>query len=81
MTGAGILDGDIAVLDPDIEARNGSIAAVVLEDEATLKRIYRSEHGLRLVAENPAFADRDIPRDQLDSVRLAGTYVGLVRGR
>ena len=60
MIGAGILDGDIAVLDADGEPADGSIAAVVLDEEATLKRLYRCNGGLRLVAENPAFPDRNI---------------------
>jgi len=79
MVGAGILDGDIAVLDPDREPVDGSIAAVVLDEEATLKRFYRSEGGLRLVAENPAFTDINVPRARLASVRVAGFFVGLVR--
>jgi SOS-response transcriptional repressor LexA len=79
MVGAGILDGDIAVLDPDREPLDGSIAAVVLDEEATLKRFCRSEGGLRLVAENPAFTDINVPRARLASVRVAGIFVGLVR--
>jgi repressor LexA len=81
MIGAGILDGDIAVLDPDREPVDGSIAAVVLDEEATLKRIYRSKEGLRLVGENPAFVDINIPRARLHSIRIAGIYVGLIRVR
>jgi repressor LexA len=79
MIGAGILDGDIAVLDPDREPVDGSIAAVILEEEATLKRLYRSKGGVRLVAENPAFTELSIPRTQLASIRVAGVYIGLVR--
>ena len=79
MIGVGILDGDIAVLDPDREPVDGSIAAVVVDEEATLKRLYRSEEGLRLVGENPAFTDINIPRGRLRSIRIAGIYVGLIR--
>ncbi|MGB7722269.1 MAG: transcriptional repressor LexA [Bryobacteraceae bacterium] len=79
MIGAGILDGDLAVLDAGREAADGSIAAVVLDDEATLKRVYRLRGGLRLVAENPAFFDRNIPRARLASVRVAGVFIGLIR--
>ncbi len=81
MIGAGILDGDIAVLDPDREPIDGSIAAVVIDEEATLKRLYRSKEGLRLVGENPAFVDINIPRARLHSIRVAGIYVGLIRVR
>ena len=54
---------------------------VVLDEEATLKRLYRSKGGLRLVAENPAFPDRNITRARLSSVRIAGVFVGLIRTR
>jgi len=81
MVGAGILDGDIAVLDPSRDPVNGSIAAVAVDEEATLKRFYRSEGGLRLVAENPAFPDLNIPPARFASVRIAGLFVGLVRTR
>jgi len=79
MIGAGILDGDIAVLDADREALDGDIAAVVLDEEATLKRLYHVSGGLRLVAENPAFPDRNISRTSLFSIRVAGVFVGLLR--
>jgi len=79
MSGAGICDGDIAVLDACREVADGKIAAVVLDDEATLKRLFRTGGGLRLVAENPAFRDRIIPRTRLADVRVAGVFVGLVR--
>lgn len=79
MVGASILDGDIVVLDPEREPLDGNIAAVVLDEEATLKRLYRLKGGLRLVAENPAFTDINVPRARLASVRVAGVFVGLVR--
>lgn len=81
MSGAGILDGDVVVLDADRMVAEGTIAAVVLDEEATLKRIYRPNGGLRLVAENPAFPERHIPRAKLASVRVAGAFVGLLRTR
>ena len=79
MMNAGILDGDVAVLDACREVADGNIAAVVLDDEATLKRLFRTGGGLRLVAENPAFRDRIIPRARLADVRVAGVLVGLIR--
>lgn len=81
MVGAGIFDGDVAVLDADQDAADGDIAAVVFDEEATLKKIYRTNGGLRLVAENAAFPDRNIPRARLESVRIAGVFVGLIRAR
>src|SRR3954464_9840968 len=61
MIGAGIFDGDVAVLDAERDARDGDIAAVVVEGEATLKRIYKNSKGLRLRAENPSIPERFVP--------------------
>jgi repressor LexA len=79
MIGAGIFDGDVAVLDGDREARDGEIAAVVVEGEATLKRIYKNSKGLRLHAENPKIPDRFVPAGEFNSIRIAGVLVGTMR--
>jgi repressor LexA len=79
MIGAGIFDGDVAVLDAEREARDGEIAAVVVDGEATLKRVYKTSKGLRLRAENPAVPDRFIRASEYNSIRLAGVLVGTMR--
>lgn len=52
MSGAGILDGDFAVIRQQETVENGEIAAVRLGDEATIKRFYREKNGFRLQPEN-----------------------------
>lgn len=79
MIGAGIFDGDVAVLDGEREVRDGEIAAVVVEGEATLKRVYKSSKGLRLHAENPAIPDRFVRAGEYNSIRIAGVLVGTMR--
>src|SRR5882762_10358603 len=79
MIGAGIFDGDVAVLDGEREVRDGEIAAVVVDGEATLKRIYKSSKGLRLHAENPAIPDRLVRASEYNSIRIAGVLVGTMR--
>jgi repressor LexA len=80
MTGAGIFDGDIAVLSAGKEWSEGVIAAVVLDEEATLKRVFRSPQGVRLQAENPAYADRVISENsRVNSCRVAGVLVATIR--
>ena len=45
MIDAGILDGDFAVIDSQLKVKNGDIGAVVVDGDATLKRVlYRSDH-------------------------------------
>ena len=79
MIGAGIFDGDLAVLSAGQEWSDGVIAAVVLDEEATLKRVFRAPHGVRLHAENPAYADRIISEKSTTACRVAGVLVGTVR--
>ena len=80
MIHAGIFDGDIAVLRPGPDFSDGDIAAVVVEEEATLKRVFKTKRGLRLHAENPIYPDRLVAPDQIkQSFRLAGVLVGTIR--
>lgn len=79
MTGAGIFDGDIAVVDTKSEIKDGMIAAVLIEEETTLKRIYRGPKGLVLKPENPAFRDIKIPLSAAARTRVMGLLVGIVR--
>lgn len=79
MSGAGILSGDFAVLATKPEVKDGAIAAVVIEDEATLKRVYRKAGSLVLRAENPAFADIEIPAVHSERARVVGQLVGIIR--
>ncbi|MCF6275911.1 MAG: transcriptional repressor LexA [Robiginitomaculum sp.] len=78
MIGAGILDGDIAVIREAKTARNNQIvvAYVVDNEEATLKRLYKTADGIELIAENPDFPTRTYGPDQ---VEVQGVLVGLIR--
>ena len=78
MIGAGILDGDIAVIRESSTARNNQIvvAYVVDNEEATLKRLYKTADGVELIAENPDFPTRTYGADQ---VEVQGVLVGLIR--
>jgi len=79
MEGAGILHGDVAVLEETPEPRAGAIAAVVIEDEATLKRVYHTPEALLLKAENQAFRDIMIPASEARRPRVLGVLVGILR--
>lgn len=78
MVDAGILDGDIAVIREANTARNNQIvvAYVVDNEEATLKRLYKTADGVELIAENPDFPTRTYGPDQ---VEVQGVLVGLIR--
>jgi repressor LexA len=79
MKDAGILNGDIAVLDATPDVEDGTIAAVLIEDEATLKRVYRKPKGLLLRAENPSFHDIKVAASETQRTRVIGVLVGVVR--
>lgn len=56
MINARIKDGDIVFIKKQPMVQNGEIAAVCIDNEATLKRVYLSGSLVTLVAENPAFS-------------------------
>ena len=55
MLNAGILDGDYVIAEKTSTAEDGAIVVALIEDEATVKRLYREKEGVRLQPENPAF--------------------------
>ena len=77
MIEAGILDGDIVILQRCDTAENGAIVvALVDEQEATLKRLRRKGNSVALEAANPAYETRIFGPDR---VRIQGKLVGLLR--
>ena len=55
MKNAGILDGDYVVVERTPTARDGDIVVALIEDEATVKHLYRETDCVRLQPENDAF--------------------------
>ncbi|GHV80099.1 LexA repressor [Spirochaetia bacterium] len=56
MTGAGIVDGDIAVIEKRETAENREIVVAQVDDEAvTLKRFFKESNRVRLQPENPIY--------------------------
>lgn len=77
MIGARIYDGDIVFIRSQSTVENGEIAAVIINDEATLKRVYYypEEGKLILSPENPRFAPMVYVNRELDSVKIIGKAV------
>ena len=78
MTGAGILDGDLVAVRMQPEIGNGEIGVVVVNDEATVKRVYVRGRKVRLVAENPAY-EAMVFDAGTDEVRIVGVVAGVIR--
>ncbi len=79
MVGVGIRNGDIAVIQKQKFVENGEIAAVLIEQEATLKRVYFSSNSLLLKADNPAYEDLKYYKGTRDLIHILGRYRGIVR--
>ena len=79
MINAGIKAGDIAIINQQPKVHNGEIAAVLIDDEATLKRVIIEQNRVRLKAENDHFQDIIITSETDRSFRIAGRFVGLIR--
>jgi repressor LexA len=81
MIGAGIRDGDLVYIAQTPEVMDGEIAAVLIDDEATLKRVYydREHSELALFAENPRFRTLRYVGESLNHIRILGRAVGLSR--
>jgi repressor LexA len=75
MEGAGILDGDWAILDHSKEPRAGSIVAAYIDGKSTLKRFLVRQGKPYLKAENPRYPDL-IPCEEL---MVQGVFIGLYR--
>lgn len=55
MIGARIQDGDLLLIRKQDDVENGEIAAVLIGEEAVLKRVYKNGEQLVLQSENPAY--------------------------
>ncbi|MBI3722205.1 MAG: transcriptional repressor LexA [Fimbriimonas ginsengisoli] len=76
MSGEGIMPRDLVVVKPQQVANHGDLVAVLLGDEATVKRIHFDPKGVKLMPSNPAYEPIDVRRED---ARVIGRIVGLIR--
>lgn len=72
MIGARILDGDIVYIRLQPEVENGEIAAVLIDGEATLKRVYYQKGKIILQPENNNYPPLIYEKDEILDVRILG---------
>jgi len=77
MIDAMINDGDIVVMKPAQEARNGEMVAVRVNDEYTLKYFYKEKGGYRLQPANPTM--KPIMLKKSDQPEINGKVVMVIR--
>ncbi len=76
MIDAGIHDKDVVYIRSQPEVENGQIAAVRIDGEATLKRVYYNGETLTLMPANPSYAPMIYSGSQLNDVHIEGKAVG-----
>jgi repressor LexA len=79
MVDVGILDGDYAVIQGQAEVANNQIGAVVVGDEATLKRVRFLPDRIELHPENRRYQPIIVPRSQADTVHIVGPLCFIYR--
>ena len=75
MSGARIFDGDIVYIRQQDTVDNGQIAAVLIDGEATLKRVKIYDDHIVLEPENPHFRPLTYWAEEMNSVRILGRAV------
>lgn len=75
MIGAGIHDGDVVFIKEQPDVDNGQIAAVRIDDEATLKHVYKIPGGCMLVSENPKYPPMTFTEENCDDIHIIGLAV------
>ena len=76
MIGDGILPRDLVVIKPQLTASQNELVAVLIGEEATVKRFHRDSSGVKLMPSNPEYDP--IPITSEDA-RVIGKVVGLIR--
>ena len=75
LIGARIHDGDIVFIRSQPDVENGEIAAVAIDGEATLKRVYHLKNGLQLLSENPKYPPMVFTIEEHESIQILGKAV------
>lgn len=76
MINARINDGDIVYIKQQSQVDNGEIAAVLIDNEATLKRVYIYEDKVVLQPENTKYPPFVYTKEEVNNIRILGKAVG-----
>lgn len=75
MINARIFDGDVVFIKSQPYVDNGEIAAVIINDEATLKRVYKYDNRVELRPENPTHKVLNYEGEELNHIKILGKAV------
>ncbi|MGR3304009.1 MAG: LexA family protein [Candidatus Scalindua sp.] len=76
MTGDGIFDGDVVIINKRTVAVNNEMVAALIDNEATLKRFCKTEDGVEFRSSNPLMEPIKV---KSGDVNILGVVVGLFR--
>ena len=74
MIEAGILDGDLAIIEKVNTCKNGEIVVALIENEATIKRFFKEKGHIRLQPENSTMSPIIV-----EDCSILGILVGIYR--
>jgi len=78
MIDAHIQDGDFALVKPQPNAENGEIVVALIEDEATIKRIFKKRDLIRLEPAHPKMEPIVVKKGE-KKVAIVGKVIGILR--
>jgi repressor LexA len=78
MIDAHIQDGDFALVKPQSNAENGEIVVALIEDEATIKRIFMKSDLIRLEPANPDMEPIVVKKGE-KNITIVGKVIGIFR--
>ena len=73
-----IFSGDIVIVNPNLEPKNGQIVAAILDDAAVVKRFYKKKNEIELISENPEYKPIIIDK-RYASFKIVGLVIGVYR--
>jgi repressor LexA len=79
MIGDGILPGDYVFVKKQLDANDGEIVVAMIDDEATVKRVYFEGERIRFQPSNPRMAPIYVRRSDFRSTMILGVVVGIYR--
>lgn len=72
--------GDLVFIRPQDDVNDGEIAAVIIDDSATLKRVYHITNGLTLISDNAAkYPPMTVTYPSHDCIRIFGKAIAFKR--
>jgi repressor LexA len=79
MIGDGILPGDYLFVKKQLDAEDGEIVVAMIDDEATVKRVYFEGDRVRFQPSNPRMAPIYVRQSDFRSTMILGVVVGIYR--